>query len=411
MSSFDPSQPTEIIVDSSLCGLGAILTQEGHVICCGSRALTRVESRYSQTEREMLAVIYGVGKFHMYLYGTTFTVTTDHKPLLGIINSSKPCSTRFERWRLRLMPYEFNLRYSSGKDELNPADYLSRHPTNKPTRDNKGEDYISYVAKASVPNALTLEEVKEATKNDPQLQKSLHGRKYWVDFAGPFPTGDYLLIMMDDYSRFPEVETLYSTSAKAVIPKVNQIFARFGTPIVLKSDNGSPLNGIKFAAFSKKLGVHHRKITPLRPEANGEVERFVRAVNKFIHICESENLSWKEELPNFLHQFRLSPHFSTGVSPHEALTGRKMKTSLPEIHVEMDSSSSTRYNLAMKDFISKAKQKEFADKTRKTEPHLLNIVETVLVRQRKTNKLTPPYTPKSYKVADVKGPTSKRGTH
>ncbi|GFR62361.1 retrovirus-related Pol polyprotein from transposon 412 [Elysia marginata] len=107
----------------------------------------------------------------MYLYGSKFTVTTDHKPLLGIVNSSKPCSTHFERWRLRLMPYEFNLRYSPGKDELNPAVYLSRHPTNKPTRDIKGEDYISYVAKASVPNALTLEEVKEATKNDPQLQK------------------------------------------------------------------------------------------------------------------------------------------------------------------------------------------------------------------------------------------------
>ncbi|GFS05241.1 transposon Ty3-G Gag-Pol polyprotein [Elysia marginata] len=46
-----------------------------------------------------------------------------------------------------------------------------------------------------------------------------------VDFAGPFPTGEYLLIMVDDYSRFPEVKILYSTSAKAVIPKVNQIFA------------------------------------------------------------------------------------------------------------------------------------------------------------------------------------------
>ncbi|GFR73033.1 transposon Ty3-G Gag-Pol polyprotein [Elysia marginata] len=156
MSYFDSSKPTEIIVDASPCGLGAILTQKGHVICYGSRALTQVESRYSQTEREMIAVVYGVEKFHMYLYGSKLTVTTDHKPLLGMVNSSKPCSTRFERWRLRLMPYEFNLRYSPGKDELNPADYLSRHPTNKPTRDNKGEDYISYVAKASVPNALTL---------------------------------------------------------------------------------------------------------------------------------------------------------------------------------------------------------------------------------------------------------------
>ncbi|GFR80235.1 transposon Ty3-G Gag-Pol polyprotein [Elysia marginata] len=234
-----------------------------------------------------------------------------------------------------------------------------------------------------------------------------------VDFAGPFPTGEYLLIMIDDYSRFPEVEILYSTSAKAVIPKINQIFARFGTPIVLKSDNGPPFNGTEFAAFAKKLGFHHRKITPLWPEANGEAERFVRTVNKFIHTCESENVSWKEELPNFLRQFRSTPHSSTGVSPHEALTGRKMTTSFPEIHIEMDSSSSTRYNLAMKDFTSKAKQKEFADHTRKTQPHSLNVGDTVLIRQKKTNKLTPPYIPKPYRITDVKGSmvTAKRGTH
>ncbi|GFR65134.1 transposon Ty3-G Gag-Pol polyprotein [Elysia marginata] len=120
-----------------------------------------------------------------------------------------------------------------------------------------------------------------------------------VDFAGPFPTGEYLLFMMDVYSRFPEVEILYSTSPKSIIPKVNQIFARFGTPIVLKSDNGPPFSGIEIAAFAKKLGFHHCKITPLWPEANGEAERFVRTVNKFIHACASENSSWKEELPNF----------------------------------------------------------------------------------------------------------------
>ncbi|GFR75468.1 transposon Ty3-G Gag-Pol polyprotein [Elysia marginata] len=90
-----------------------------------------------------------------------------------------------------------------------------------------------------------------------------------------------------------------------------------------------------------------------------------------------------------------------------------MKTSLPEIHIEMDSSSSTRYNLAMKDFTFKAKQKEFADKTRKTQPHSLTVGDTVLVRQKKTNKLTPPYIPKPYKVADLKESmiTAKRGTH
>ncbi|GFR93007.1 transposon Ty3-G Gag-Pol polyprotein [Elysia marginata] len=98
---------------------------------------------------------------------------------------------------------------------------------------------------------------------------------------------------------------------------------------------------------------------------------------------------------------------STGVSPHEALTGRKMKTSLSDIHIEMVSSSSTRSELAMKDFVSKAKQKEFADRTRKTQPHSLTVGDTVLVRQK---KVTPPYIPKPYKVPDVKGSmiTSKK---
>ncbi|GFR97837.1 CAI-1 autoinducer sensor kinase/phosphatase CqsS [Elysia marginata] len=71
--------------------------------------------------------------------------------------------------------------------------------------------------------------------------------------------------MINDYSRFPEVEILYSTSAKVVIPKINQIFARFGSPIVLKSDNGPPFNGTEFAAFAKKLGFHHHRPTNVEP--------------------------------------------------------------------------------------------------------------------------------------------------
>ncbi|GFR87771.1 retrovirus-related Pol polyprotein from [Elysia marginata] len=101
MACFDPKKEAEILVDASPYGLGAILTQQGKVVCYASRALTDVETRYSQTEREMLAVVYGVDKFHMYLYGSPdFTVSTDHKPLLGIIRSMKPCSARIE-WRLR----------------------------------------------------------------------------------------------------------------------------------------------------------------------------------------------------------------------------------------------------------------------------------------------------------------------
>lgn len=52
-------------------------------------------------------------------------MVTDHKPLLGIVHSKKPASARMGRWRLRLMPYQFTLEYRPGKDDLNPADYMS----------------------------------------------------------------------------------------------------------------------------------------------------------------------------------------------------------------------------------------------------------------------------------------------
>ena len=128
MAYFDPSKSTEIIVGASPVGLGAISTQEGRIVSYASRALTDVEQRDSQTDLEMLAVVYGVEHYHLYLFGSTFTVVTDHKPLLGILKSRKPATARVECWRLRLMPYEFDLLYRPGKDERNPADFISRHP-------------------------------------------------------------------------------------------------------------------------------------------------------------------------------------------------------------------------------------------------------------------------------------------
>ena len=72
--------------------------------------------------------MWAVEHFHLYLYGCSFTLITDHKPLEVIYGnaSSKP-SARIERWVLRLQPYNFSVVYKPGKD--NPADFLSRHPT------------------------------------------------------------------------------------------------------------------------------------------------------------------------------------------------------------------------------------------------------------------------------------------
>ena len=171
MAYFDPAKETFILVDASPFGLGVILVQDNKAICYASRALTDVEKRYSQTDREMLAAIYGVEHFHVYVQGAPFKLITDHKSLLGIVKSRNPTTARIERWRLRLMPYEVEFVYRPGRNEQNPADYISRHPQTTPTRESAGEEYIAFLAKCGVPKAMTQDEVRSETQRDPQLQK------------------------------------------------------------------------------------------------------------------------------------------------------------------------------------------------------------------------------------------------
>ena len=125
---FQPETQDRSDSRASPVGLGGLLVQDGKVISYASRALSDVEHRYSQTEREMLGVVWAAEHFQLYLYGSEFTIATDHKPLLGIFNSHKPTSARIDRWKLRLIPYNCQLIYRPEKDAENPADFMSRHP-------------------------------------------------------------------------------------------------------------------------------------------------------------------------------------------------------------------------------------------------------------------------------------------
>ena len=124
---FNPYQAT-VIVDVSPVGLGALLVQNDKVIYYTSRALSDVETRYSQTEKEMLAVVWAIKHFQLYLNGAQFNIVTDRQPLLGIFRSNKAASTRIDCWQLCLMPYNYHLVYKPGNDEKNSADFRSRHP-------------------------------------------------------------------------------------------------------------------------------------------------------------------------------------------------------------------------------------------------------------------------------------------
>ena len=100
---FDPMKESILQVDASMKSLGASLTQDGKPVAFASKALTDVESRYANIERELLAVVYGYEKFHTYLYGRSFTIHTDHKPLESIhLKHLTTAPARFQRMLLRL---------------------------------------------------------------------------------------------------------------------------------------------------------------------------------------------------------------------------------------------------------------------------------------------------------------------
>ena len=190
-----------------------------------------------------------------------------------------------------------------------------------------------------------------------------------VDFCGPFPTGEYLLVVIDAYSRFPEVEIVQSTAGKGTIAKLNRIFATHGIPDVLKSDNGPPFFGEEFKTFVSNNGVKHQKVTPLWPQANGEAESFMKPVTKAIRSAHAEGRDWKKDLYRFLLNYRATPHSSTGVSPAELLFNRKISNKLSDTAEEQ---LPGKYDVRAKN------SKEQADKRVRAQKSTLAIGDRVL---------------------------------
>ena len=82
-----------------------------------------------------------------------------------------------------------------------------------------------------------------------------------IDFCVPLPSSEYLLVLIDRYSRYPEVEIIRSTKAACVIPKLDKIFAVHGIPHKIVSDNGPPFNRDEFNKYMKILGIEHHLVT------------------------------------------------------------------------------------------------------------------------------------------------------
>ena len=193
---FDPQCPTQLVCDAGPVGLGAVLlqTQGGRqvVIAFGNRSLSDVEIRYSQNEKEALALVWGCEHFRDYLVGTKFTLITDHQSLVTIYGdkAQKPTSSRVERWALRLQPFWFEVKHVQGKSNI--ADPLSRLVCTKAPRSGivKCQDdvylQVRTVVEQNQLRALTAREIERVSDKDVEINE-LHqcvSSGNWESFSG-----------------------------------------------------------------------------------------------------------------------------------------------------------------------------------------------------------------------------------
>ena len=219
-----------------------------------------------------------------------------------------------------------------------------------------------------------------------------------VDFCGPFPTGEYALVTIDEASRYPDVEIISSTSARDTMFALEKIFATHGLPEQIKSDNGPPFQSAALKAYCDEKDIKHWRITPRWPEANGLIENFMKNVDKVARIANVDGKDWRYEIYNFLSQYRAVPHLCTDVSPQSLLLGREIRGKLPQL-----AQNSIDPEIRARETVIKQKQKEYADTKRRTETHDLHPGDIVIAKQRKTTKITPPYDPTPYRVEIVNG--------
>lgn len=186
LAHFDPKLPIQLACDASPYGVGAVVSHitpsgEERPIAFASRTLSKAESNYAQIEREALSIVFGVKKFHQYLYGRKFTLLTDHRPLTSIFGPHtgipSMAASRMQRWALLLSAHQYDIKYRKSDQHQN-ADGLSRLPL--PTKHSECTQADIFYFKDVTVSPVTSAQVKKHTRTDPVLSEVVdivsHGR-------------------------------------------------------------------------------------------------------------------------------------------------------------------------------------------------------------------------------------------
>ena len=179
-----------------------------------------------------------------------------------------------------------------------------------------------------IKKCTSCQEYQNRNQKEPLLQRD-RDEEPWRTIGTDFLEygGSQWLVLVDDCSNWIEVRKLNSTNADNTIAVLKNIFARFGIPITLISDNGPPFSSWKFKNFAQEWGIEHRTSSPYYPRGNGLAEKAVSIIK---NILRKEG---EEGLDEGLLNYRACPLLNSEYSPGELMFGRRMRTKIPGVQI------------------------------------------------------------------------------
>lgn len=232
----------------------------------------------------------------------------------------------------------------------------------------------------------------------------------WVDVAmdlmGPLPSGDYIFVVIDYYSRYKEIKTSKNITSADIIKMLKEIFSRLGFPRSITADNGKQFSSDEFRAYLHDCGITLYNTIPYWPQQNGEVERQNRSILKRIKISQLERKNWKEELFHYLMMYNSTPNATTGKTPSELFYRRQFRDKIPCVADIANKQSIDDSEVRDKDKTQKDIGKNYSDRKRKATEHTLQEGDKVYTKNLvKENELTSNFSPASHTITKTNANT------
>ena len=158
-----------------------------------------------------------------------------------------------------------------------------------------------------------------------------------VDYCGPF-LGHMFLVVVDAYSKWPEVICMQSTTSEKTVEALRHLFSRNGLCLQLVSDNGPQFTSDEFRKFMLTNGIKHIRSVQFHPASNGQAERFVQSMKHAMKSMGNDHGTVQDKLSRFLLAYRNAPHALTNETPATLFLGRQLRTRLDVLKPDLESS-------------------------------------------------------------------------